>query len=114
VPNLRGSSLQKKRQQLAGEPHAPGRVVIVDPRRTSTVAACEVEAGKNRVLHLAIEPGTDMVLFNALLTYIAEKGWQDKAFITASTNAFDKARSPRGRLGDARGTGIGHTGRDRD
>jgi len=37
------------------------------------VAACEAEAGKDRVLHLAIEPGTDMVLFNALLTYIAEK-----------------------------------------
>jgi hypothetical protein len=43
--------MQKKQQQLAGEPHAPGRIVIVDPRRTSTVAACEVEAGKDKVLH---------------------------------------------------------------
>ena len=31
------------------------------------------------------------MLFNALLTYIAEKGWQDKAFIAASTKDFDKA-----------------------
>ena len=90
VPNLRGASLQKKQQQLTGEPHAAARVIIVDPRRTSTVAACEVEAGKDKVLHLAIEPGTDMVLFNALLTEIAAKGWQDKAFIAASTTDFDK------------------------
>jgi arsenite oxidase large subunit len=64
--------------------------VIVDPRRTITVAACEVEAAKDKALHLAMEPGTDMVLFNALLTYIAEKGWRDKALIAASTKALDK------------------------
>jgi arsenite oxidase large subunit len=90
IPNLRGISADKKKQQLPGETYPPARIVIVDPRRTSTVAACEAEAGKDRVLHLAIESGTDMVLFNALLTYIAEKGWQDKAFISASTNEFDK------------------------
>ncbi|RPI37699.1 MAG: arsenate reductase (azurin) large subunit, partial [Hyphomicrobiaceae bacterium] len=90
IPNLRGITQDKKRQQIAGEAYPPARVVIVDPRRTSTVAACETEAGKDRVLHLAIEPGTDMVLFNALLTYIAEKGWQDKELIGASTNDFDK------------------------
>ena len=90
IPNLRGITQDKKRQQIAGEAYPPTRVVIVDPRRTSTVAACEAEAGKDKVLHLAIEPGTDMVLFNALLTYIAEKGWQDKELIGASTNDFDK------------------------
>jgi DNA-binding transcriptional ArsR family regulator len=62
VPNLRGSSLQKKKQQLAGEPHAPARIVVVDPRRTSTVAACEVEAGRNNVLHLAKRLNEDTVL----------------------------------------------------
>ena len=30
-----------------------------------TVNACEVEAGKDRVLHLAINSGTDLALFNA-------------------------------------------------
>jgi arsenite oxidase large subunit len=50
----------------------------VDPRRISTVAACEAEAGKDEVLHLAIEPGTDMALLNALLTYFDQKGRQDK------------------------------------
>ena len=42
-------------------------------------------------MHLAINSGTDMVLFNAWLTEIADKGWIDKAFIDASTKDFDKA-----------------------
>jgi len=90
VPNLRGTSLDKKKQQLAGETHAAGRIVIVDPRRTVTVNACEIEAGKDNVLHLAINPGTDLALFNALTTYVADKGWIDKDFIAASTSGFDE------------------------
>lgn len=91
VPNLRGTSADKKKQEFGSEPVEPARVVIVDPRRTVTVNACEVEAGKDRVMHLAINSGTDLVLFNAWLTYIAEKGWVDKAFIDASTKDFNKA-----------------------
>lgn len=90
IPNLRGTSLAKKKKQLAGESHAAGRIVIVDPRRTVTVNACEMEAGKDNVLHLAIEPGTDLALFNALATYVASKGWIDKDFIAASTSGFDE------------------------
>ncbi len=56
-----------------------------------TANACETEAGKDNVLHLAINSGTDLALFNALLTIIADKGWTDSAFIAASTNDFDKA-----------------------
>ena len=91
VPNLRGTSLGKKNEQLAGEPHAAGRIVIVDPRRTVTVNAAEIEAGKDNVLHLAINSGTDLALYNAILTYIADKGWVDQDFIAASTRDFDKA-----------------------
>jgi len=92
VPNLRGSSMDKKKAEFGGsEPVEQGRIVIVDPRRTVTLNACEVEAGKDRVMHLAINSGTDLALFNAWLTYIVEKGWTDKAFIAASTKNFDKA-----------------------
>ncbi|MFZ5789623.1 MAG: arsenate reductase (azurin) large subunit [Pseudomonadota bacterium] len=91
IPNLRGTSLDKKKQQLPGEPHAAGRIVIVDPRRTTTVNACEVEAGKENVLHLAIQSGTDLALFNALFTYVADKGWIDKEFIAAHTSGFEGA-----------------------
>ena len=89
VPNLRGTSLDKKKKQLADETHAAGRIVIVDPRRTVTVNACEMEAGKDNVLHLAINSGTDLALFNALTTYVADKGWVDKEFIAASTSGYD-------------------------
>jgi len=91
IPNLRGTSLDKKKAELPDEPHDKARIVIVDPRRTVTVNACEVEAGKDNVLHLAINSGTDLALFNALLTYVADKGWIDKDFIAGSTNNFDKA-----------------------
>src|ERR671919_857399 len=91
IPNLDGRSLPKKQEQLAGEPHAPARIVIVDPRRTVTVNACEAAAGADNVLHLAINSGTDLALFNALLTYIAEQGWVDQAFIDAHTRDFDEA-----------------------
>jgi arsenite oxidase large subunit len=91
IPNLRGQSMTKKEEQLAGEPHAPARIVIVDPRRTVTVNACEAAAGKENVLHLAINSGTDLALFNALLTFVADQGWLDRAFIDAHTSGFEQA-----------------------
>lgn len=91
VPNLRGASVDKKKAEFGSEAVDRARIVIVDPRRTVTVNACEAEAGKENVLHLAINSGTDLILFNAWLTYAAEKGWIDKPFIAASTKDFDKA-----------------------
>ena len=91
VPNLRGTSLDKKQEQLPNEAHAAARIVIVDPRRTVTVNACEVEAGKENVLHLAIESGTDLILFNALFSYAADKGWVDQDLIDNSTTGFAEA-----------------------
>jgi arsenite oxidase large subunit len=91
IPNLRGTSIAKKQEQLPDEPHAAGRIVIVDPRRTVTVNAAEVEAGKDNVLHLAINSGTDLALFNALFTYVADQGWVDKDLIANSTTGFDEA-----------------------
>ncbi len=91
IPNLRGTSISQKRAQLGDEPHASARIVIVDPRRTVTVNACEMEAGKDNVLHLAIESGTDLALFNAWLTYIADQGWLDNAFIESSTSGLKEA-----------------------
>jgi arsenite oxidase large subunit len=93
VPNLRGGSMDKKKAEFGSEPVAPGRIIIVDPRRTVTVNACEIEAGKDGVMHLAINSGSDLALFNAWLTSIADKGWIDRAFIEASTKNFDNARA---------------------
>jgi len=94
VPNLRGSSIAKKEEELPGEPHSAARIIIVDPRRTLTVNACEAEAGADNVLHLAIKSGTDLALFNALFTYIADQGWVDRDFIEASTLRDGADRPP--------------------
>ena len=61
------------------------RFVSVDPRRTVTINAAEEIAGKENVLHLAINEGTDMALFNAILTHIVDQGWTNDAFVKAST-----------------------------
>ncbi len=64
------------------------RVVVVDPRRTST---CDLAD-----LHLAIAPGADLALFNALLADIAAKGATDPAYlqnITGAEAAIAAARS---------------------
>ncbi|WP_417809653.1 arsenate reductase (azurin) large subunit [Thioclava sp.] len=61
------------------------RFIMVDPRRSVTVNACEEVAGTENVLHLAIKPGSDMALFNALLTYVVDQGWTDNDFIANNT-----------------------------
>jgi len=107
VPNLHGTSMGKKQELLPDEPHAPARIVIVDPRRTVTVNACEAEAGKDNVLHLQINSGTDLALFNALFTYIAEQGWVDRDFIEAATLRQPTDRPP---LYPARGVSEANPG----
>ncbi len=107
VPNLRGATIAKKNEQIPSEPHEAAKIVIIDPRRTVTVNACEVEAGKDNVLHLAINSGTDLALFNALFTYIADQGWVDRDFIDNSTLREGKARPP---LYPARGVSEANPG----
>ena len=85
VPNLRGATVAKKQEMMPDESHGAARIIIVDPRRTVTVNACEIEAGADNVLHLALNSGTDLALFNAIFTYIADQGWVDQDFIDAST-----------------------------
>lgn len=93
LPNLAGTSLAKKTQLLPQEPHAAGKMIIVDPRRTSTVAIAESAAGKHNVLHLQLQNGTDMVLMNALSRLVHEQGWQDQAFIDERTENFDAMKA---------------------
>jgi len=107
VPNMRGATLDKKRLMMPDEPHATAKVIIIDPRRTVTVNACEVEAGKENVLHLALKSGTDLALFNAIFTHIAEKGWVDRAFIEQHTLREATTRPP---LYPARGVADSNPG----
>lgn len=91
VPNLQGGTLDKKRKWFQGEDFPKTRAIFVDPRRTTSIAIAEQVAGKDNILHLDIQPGTDIALFNGLFTYVVDQGWTDKAFIAASTKGFDAA-----------------------
>lgn len=57
------------------------RVVVVDPRRTATAEGAD--------LHLAIKPGTDIALLNAMLHVIISQGWANKRFVRAHTENWD-------------------------
>jgi arsenite oxidase large subunit len=91
IPNLQGGTIDKKKQRFPNEAVAAGRIIYVDPRKTPTVTITETAVGKDKVLHLEIEPGTDIALFNGLFTYVVEQGWINKEFIAKSTVGFDDA-----------------------
>nr|1G8K_A Chain A, ARSENITE OXIDASE [Alcaligenes faecalis]1G8K_C Chain C, ARSENITE OXIDASE [Alcaligenes faecalis]1G8K_E Chain E, ARSENITE OXIDASE [Alcaligenes faecalis]1G8K_G Chain G, ARSENITE OXIDASE [Alcaligenes faecalis] len=91
LPNLQGATTSKKKERFPNENFPQARIIFVDPRETPSVAIARHVAGNDRVLHLAIEPGTDTALFNGLFTYVVEQGWIDKPFIEAHTKGFDDA-----------------------
>ncbi len=59
------------------------RVVVIDPRRTATSDLAD--------LHLSLRPGSDALLFNGLLAWLAEQGRLDKNYIDDHCEGFDRA-----------------------
>lgn len=59
------------------------RVVVIDPRKTAT---CEIAD-----LHLPVKPGSDVLLFNGLLTFLAQQHALDQHYIERHTRDFDSA-----------------------
>ncbi|MCH7668655.1 MAG: arsenate reductase (azurin) large subunit [Acidobacteria bacterium] len=63
-------------------------LIYVDPRKTFTANYAENHGG----LHLQIKPGTDTVLYSALVKYIIDQGWEDAQFVAnyiASTDEVE-------------------------
>ncbi len=85
VPNLQGGTVEAKRATFGGEPATAGRMIIVDPRRTMSVATAEAAGGADRVLHLQIEPGSDIALLNAIARVVVHRRWHDVGFIRERT-----------------------------
>ena len=54
------------------------KLVVIDPRRTATAEMAD--------LHLPVRSGTDVWLFNGLLTWLRRHGATDTAFVSAHTN----------------------------
>ena len=67
---------------LAARERRGTRIVVIDPRRTATCDEAD--------LHLAIAPGADLALFNALFCELAARGASDRAFIAAHTEGLDE------------------------
>ena len=63
----------------------PPALVCVDPRTTPAARAADV--------HLAIRPGTNVPLLNALLHELIENGWTDDDFIGRHTVGYDELRA---------------------
>src|SRR5207248_7755821 len=43
-------------------------------------------------IHLQMQPGTDVALFNAMLNHIVTQGLEDTSFVAERMHAFDKVR----------------------
>jgi len=59
------------------------KIIVIDPRRS---ASCE-----GADLHLALKPGTDLLLFNGLLSFLAKENQLDQNFINGHTEGFSEA-----------------------
>jgi assimilatory nitrate reductase catalytic subunit len=68
----------------AREKKTQQKLIVIDPRVTDTAS--------NADLHLQIEPGTDAILFGAMLHVLLWEGLTDGRFIAQHTNGFDAAR----------------------
>ena len=79
------------------------QVVVIDPRRTAT---CEIAD-----LHLALEPGSDVLLFNGLLDHLRREDRLDWRFLESAATGFGETRSfhsPGERGDDGRGELVLH------
>ncbi len=60
-------------------------LIVVDPRVTMLAQFAD--------MHLAITPGTDVVLLNSLAHVILDEGLEDKDYIDAHTNGYDEFKA---------------------
>ena len=58
-------------------------IVVIDPRKTAT---CDIAD-----LHLPLTPGTDVALFNGLLTYLHEQGESNPLYVDQFTEGVEQA-----------------------
>ena len=70
---------------LAARRERGTKIVVIDPRRTATADECD--------LHLAIDPGSDVLLFNGVLAHLARANAIDQDYVAAATSGFADAIS---------------------
>ena len=73
------------------------QIVLVDPRRSASVDLSDI--------HLAVQPDSDVALFNGLLRWLQESGCADDDYVGRHTSGCDAA------LAVAKQTSLGETAR---
>ena len=73
-----------RRIEAARAANPQRKLIVVDPRRTDTAAEAD--------LHLAISPGSDVLLYSAMLHVLLWEGMIDQAFIAEHTSGFGDLR----------------------
>ena len=58
------------------------KIIVIDPRKTNTCSIADI--------HLQINPGTDIVLYNAIGRALIEMEYIDAEFIENHTDGFEK------------------------
>ncbi len=57
-------------------------LIVIDPRRSETACMADI--------HLAIRPGTDAVLWRAMVALVLKEGWYNKAYIEEHVSDLEK------------------------
>ncbi|MBL7176808.1 MAG: molybdopterin-dependent oxidoreductase [Desulfobacteraceae bacterium] len=60
-------------------------LVVVDPRLSETAKIADI--------HLPIKPGTDALLYRAMISIILNEGWHNRVYIENHVNGFETIRS---------------------
>jgi len=74
-----------RRIEAARQKNPSLKIIVVDPRRTETAREAD--------LHLAILPGTDVALYNAMLHVMLWEGFVDSHYIDTHTENFEAVKS---------------------
>ncbi len=67
---------------IKADPHR--KLIVIDPRLSETAERADI--------HLAVRPGTDAMLFKAMICIVLDNGWDDKDFIEAHVNGWEEVR----------------------
>ncbi len=59
-------------------------LVVIDPRKSETAEIANI--------HIALRPGTDALLYKAMIAIILAEGWEKKDYIAGHLDGFDKIR----------------------
>lgn len=71
---------RRKFQKMAKNPDI--LLVVIDPRLSETARIADV--------HLALRPGTDALLFKAMISIIIKEGWYNREYIKRQVDGFEE------------------------